>query len=666
MFKNIEKYGLSKSFDGKYQFTARVLNPLETNQQRVGAVALGNSKKEKVETASANLNTKQEAPTKQLNPSKRRNKVESAFGYGNGGAGSNYGMTGSAVSSATPYLGVLEGIIPEDDWHTKRKIYKDIYTYDLAGAVVDLISTLPFSDFNLVGINDPAIIEGYTKAIQDLHLPELMPSITTDYLVNGAFIGSLNWSDTDNKFTCLMPHDLDDCEITSLGIIGADPIIDVTLPEEVTSVLQKKNDNRVQRLLHILPEYIKQAASSGRIELNPVTTLYVPRRGMSDPESGGSSYFNRIITIHLLEKALIKGTIETAQRRQRPIMHIQAGIQDEWEPTNQELSELASYFLSADLDPISGIVVTRNGVNISDVKNPRDLWGWNDIFDFSTNAKMRALGVNDAVLSGDASFNTLESSLSAFMDNVSNTRDIMTNATFKNRIFPIIAYKNNYKVNNASKDSSTILASNKNIITSKSTITAGGTSLFELGDISQYNIPDVQWIKQLKPKADKDYLELLKELKDLGVPIALRAFAAAGGENIDDLVNSMEDDNDMRLEIAEKYKDLIDEAVKEKTEMFLGIENIEELLNNDNSNNEDSTFAKLTAYAKENSGIINRKNKFRNLQDADNIYGVREYDSNGKRRILTANQKIKLEDKIHRQLAEALSYANEKEISKQK
>lgn len=828
MFKNIEKYSVSKDFNGKYSFTARVLNPLAKAQdKKLGAVALGSKKQEesfenKVEAAE----NKVPAENLDLKAKKKKLKVEAAMGgYGNGGAGSYNGITGTAVTSATPYLGVLDGIIPEDDWVTKRKIYKDIYTYDIAGAVVDLISTLPFSDFNLVGINDPAIIEGYIKAIEDLHLPEVMPAITTDYLVNGAFIGSLNWNEAESKFTSLLPHHLDDCEISSLGVIGMDPIIDLTLNEKYSEVLSNTKDSRVERLLSILPDYLKQGLNSGKIELNPATTLYIPRRGMTDPKSGGSSYFNRIITIHLLEKALIKGTIESAQRRQRAIMHIQAGIEEVWEPTQQELSELAGYFLAADLDPISGIVVTRNGVNISDVKclagdslittnkgilkikdfvkhNPdslkkgtgfdtsikvlgksgnfeevekwwyqgiqpvfnielenntniratenhkfvvfdkefsfkkvkdikegdifikiflnensaqeytkieyvkvkniqfsgneptydltmkgdpiftvenflchnsgNDFWKWDDVFNFGVDVKMRAMGVNDAILSGDASFNTLESSISAFMDNVSNTRDIITNATFKNRIFPIVAYKNNYRT--VKKESQTVLAKNQDVEISNYRIqksgnqmlghvVTGGTSLFEIGDISQYAIPSIQWSKQLKPKADKEYLDLLERLKELGVPIALRAFAAAGGENIDDLISSMEDDNDMRLEIADKYKDLLDEAVKEKTERFLGIENIEELLPQQ-ENDYNSSFAKLHAYAKENSGIIDTKHKFRNLANADEIYGVREYNSNGKRRILTADAKIRLENKIHKQMAEALPSGISKSVNK--
>jgi len=654
MLKNIDKCGLYKSFEGKVSFSQKISNPKQRITSAVGVVKT--SKDIEKETTSDPVEVK--SPKKV--DTKRKYKTTSAFNFNtDNGMG---GISGMAIGTTTPYTRILDGIINEEDWETKRKIYNDIYTYDLAGAVVDLISNLPYSEFNLTGIDDPEIIEGYEKAISGLHLDQLMPAITTDYLVNGAFVGSLNWDDVNSRFTALMPHNLDDCEITDVGIFGAEPVIDLNLSEELSELFAKRGDYRIDRIIEHLPDYLKNTsgATSGTIKLNPVTTMYIPRRGSSSSNLG-NSYFNRILTIHLLEKALIKGTIETANRRQRPIMHIAAGT-DTWEPTQEELQDLASYFQAADLDPISGIVVTRDGVQISDVKSKNDLWSWDETFDFAVNAKMRALGVNEAILSGDASFNTLEAALSSFIDSISTIRDTMTREVFTNKIFAITAYENNYKVTN--KNNRTQVLSNViNPLFNKHIHTAAVklNSNFDIGDLSQYQIPTVQWVKQLKPKADKDYLDILNDLAEKGIPISLRMFAAAGGENIDDLVASMDDDNDLRLEIAEKKKELIDDAMKDKTERFLGLENIDELLPQPESDSVDNgLYAKLEAYTKQNQGIVNNKKKFRNLAQLDEIYGVREYDNNGHRRVLTATRKKQLEDKIHKQIADAYVSINEK------
>ena len=655
MLKNIDKCGFYKSFDGKIQFSKKVTSSNQ-NKTSVGAVRTGTEKLKN------QINSSKKVESTNIDTSKHKYQTTSAFGFGgNSGTGMG-GITAQALGTSTPYMRVLDGIINEDDWITKRKIYSDIYTYDLAGAVVDLISNLPYSEFNLMGIDDPAIIDGYNKAISGLHLDQLMPAITTDYLVNGAFVGSLNWDSVNSRFSALMPHSLDDCEITDIGLFGAEPVIDLTLGDTFGDLLSKRGDPRIDRLFNNLPDYLREGAAQGTIQLNPITTLYIPRRGKSDSNIG-NSYFNRILTIHLLEKALIKGTIETAQRRQRAIMHIQCGIEDSWEPTSEELNDIASYFQAADLDPISGIVVTRNGVNISDVKQGHDFWSWDETFDFAVNAKMRALGVNEAILSGDASFNTLEAALSSFIDNISTIRDKLTREVFTNKLFAITAYENNYKLNKKSNNNQ-VLSSIVNPLFNRhiTTVASPSMSNLDIGDLSQYAIPTVQWVKQLKPKADKDYLDILNQLSEKGIPISLRMFAAAGGENIDDLVASMDDDNDLRLEIADRKKELIDDAIKDKTEKYLGIENIDELLPQ-SPDNDNEMYAKLEAYTKENQGIINNKKKYRNLAQLDEIYGVREYDNTGKRRILTSTRKKQLENKIHKQIAEAYVSLDEKKKS---
>ena len=227
-----------------------------------------------------------------------------------------------------------------------------------------------------------------------------------------------------------------------------------------------------------------------------------------------------------------------------------------------------------------------------------------EVFDFATNAKLRALGVTEDVLTGGSSFNSLEASISLFMDNISRTRDYITRQVFYDKLFPIIACKNNFIIE---KNQHAVLSSEDNTDLSRyngrikrnryGTLIGAGTmygnnsSVFEVGDVTQYEMPTIQWSKQLKPKADKDYMSMLKDMQDAGLPISLRMLAAAGGENIDDLVLGMEDDNDLRLEIAEKKKELLDDAMKEKTAKFLGIENIEELMPAPEQPHD--TFAKL-------------------------------------------------------------------------
>jgi hypothetical protein len=237
------------------------------------------------------------------------------------------------------------------------------------------------------------------------------------------------------------------------------------------------------------------------------------------------------------------------------------------------------------------------------------------------------------------------------MDSISQTRDIITQMVYYNKICPIIAYHNDFKKKSNKKTSilsSVDKSSGEKKFVGHNTPFKVTSNIPEIENISDYIIPTIQYNKSLKPEADSDYLDILNTLEEKGIPIPLRLYAAAGGENIDQLINAMDDDTELRLEIAEKKKDLIDQAVKEKVEKLLGIEDIEDLLPEP-----EGLEAKLQTLG--SMGSIDRTKKARNLEAKQELYGVREYDNTGHRRVLTPTRKKQLTEKIHKQAAEVLA-----------
>ena len=95
--------------------------------------------------------------------------------------------------------------------------------------------------------------------------------------------------------------------------------------------------------------------------------------------------------------------------------------------------------------------------------------------------------------------------------------------------------------------------------------------------------------------------------------------------------------------------------MQEKTEKFLGIDNIEELLPQ-----QEELEAKLKTFA--SLGNIDRSVKNRNLQALnEEAFAPREYDASGHRRVLTSNQKKNITDKIHHQIADVMVKKAEEE-----
>src|SRR5690606_15851599 len=102
---------------------------------------------------------------------------------------------------------------------------------------------------------------------------------------------------------------------------------------------------------NMLPQKFLSLLERGIFNLEPMATLYVPRRVMTD--SAYVSYLHRIIPMYLIEKAMFRGTLTEAHKRQRSMTHLTAG-DDVWTPTTEELGQLVSQFQTAEYDPLGG------------------------------------------------------------------------------------------------------------------------------------------------------------------------------------------------------------------------------------------------------------------------------------------------------------------------
>jgi hypothetical protein len=86
--------------------------------------------------------------------------------------------------------------------------------------------------------------------------------------------------------------------------------------------------------------------------------------------------------------------------------------------------------------------------------------------------------------------------------------------------------------------------------------------LYQIQDTSALVIPEIDWEKNLKPEGDSNYIEILKTMTEAGVPIPIRAMAAAGGIKIDKVLKQKEDDLEVRKRIADYQKKISELAPK--------------------------------------------------------------------------------------------------------
>lgn len=306
-----------------------------------------------------------------------------------------YNIGGTGFESA------FDNILPKDEVG-KNRLYRRIYQYDsVSGAAVDLMALLPFSDMSLAGVEDSAVMQVYQDTIEHLNTQTLVPQMATEFLIIGKLIGTLVFNDNLGIFTDIITQDPDYCLTEAIPLQGYDPKVDLRVAPDFRKFLTSR-DPRDMSARSELPEKLQRKLLSGKIALDPMTTMYLARKTF--PKDTGTSYLSRVVPFFILEQLLLEGTIQGAQRRQRAILHIQAGSED-WEPDATQLEELIEMFVAADLDPIGSVVATKRDVDVGEVRAGGDFWKVTDEWDSLTQAKMRSLGINEAFLTGDATYN---------------------------------------------------------------------------------------------------------------------------------------------------------------------------------------------------------------------------------------------------------------------
>lgn len=216
---------------------------------------------------------------------------------------------------------LLEDMIGSDNKLTLNSLYREIYLYDnVSGPAVDLMSTLPWSDCVISGVTDPAVIRIYEDTLSELNIHALMIQLSVSYLVLGTVIGSLIFNEQKGIFTDLSIHDPDYCNISPIPLKGYDPKIDLKVSKEMKKFLRSRDPRDKEALKEIPNELYVKLLRQDTIQLEPLNTIYLSRSSV--PGINNISYYTRILPIWLIEKALMRGTIIGAWRRQRGITHI--------------------------------------------------------------------------------------------------------------------------------------------------------------------------------------------------------------------------------------------------------------------------------------------------------------------------------------------------------
>lgn len=462
--------------------------------------------------------------------------VSSLSGGGAGGMGGGLGgggLLGGSQNGGTLYNPIFddlsEGTIIEQfmpvDPRRLHRIWRRIYLQDpIAGPAIELMRDIPWSTWEITGCNgDATIRKFYEDAFNAIGAVALMPELTGEFLAMGKYIAHLIFDDMKGFFTHCIVQDPDFIKIGNVPIPGWQPNLDL-MPTPEMRAWATSQDPRNIEIQDMLGPYTDDLRSGKQIPLLPENTIYVARR-TAPYDNIGASIFTRILMFVAYEKALVNSTISTAKRRASRIRHIKVGIDDVWEPEPHTIQEVADAFMNADTDPVGAIVATRTGVESTEVggNTLQDVVKISDEWEFLQKGKMSALGISDAFLSGEATYNSMEQLVSVFLDRMRALRAFHVHH-FLDEIAKRLARKHEYVKRTEAERSHGVRIGRSR--------TRYGTLDYTDDELI---LPGYAFSKTLRPVADRDYMDILQQLRDQGVPVTAADWMASAGYDADNV-----------------------------------------------------------------------------------------------------------------------------------
>lgn len=285
---------------------------------------------------------------------------------------------------------------------TANSIWRMIYERDgPASIATDMYSEIPWSEFDLIGIEDKKVREIYEEMFSELDLVSKFEIFTRGYLVLGELILHTIFNSSKGIWERVISHNPDFVKVDAMGLAADQPLLSL-IPTPEHRRLVHSADPRVRKLQSLLPKEVLQAIRANMpINLDPLNTTYMARRSMPD-SSRGTSLYTRIFSIVMYEDFVRNGSMAVAQRNAVPLRIFKLGTTLH-PPTEEQEQGFIDMLSQAEADPLSAIV-THADVNV-------DLVGTSDRallisreFDYIERAKLLSLGLAKSFIVGESSY----------------------------------------------------------------------------------------------------------------------------------------------------------------------------------------------------------------------------------------------------------------------
>lgn len=429
-----------------------------------------------------------------------------------GAAGSSSGSNGASLFTAQQTYQPEFADASRQNYPIHRRLansyFRLFYKLDpVIGAVIDMMSDLPWSDFQLSGEGvDGEIKEVMEYALTECKIRSLLPHFVREFFVVGEVVPHCFFDDDKGAWTHLALHNPDQINVVYSPFIKMDTLMEF-VPDPKLKEIATSTHPMLQRVRETMPsELISYLQAGENIPLSPVNASFIPKK-QHPYDLRGTSIISRLWRTLQYEDSIFAASMTTARRSASPQKVVLLGDPATGTiPGPDEERRIHQLLAQAESDPQSWIV--------GNYMMKHELWGAperlmsiNTHYDLIERIKLSALGVSKAFISGEQSYSSAAAGLTVFLQRLRALREFFINEWMIPKFFMPMAVINEW------------------IKPSKAQASGGHVrikrSSLQLTDEHMYIIPKFEWAKSLDPNIDQERIDAMTALEqNLGIKIS--------------------------------------------------------------------------------------------------------------------------------------------------
>jgi len=414
-----------------------------------------------------------------------------------------------------------------------NSIWREVYRRDaVIATATDMYAEMPWSDFDLSGLDDPVVKKTYETMFSNLNLVSKLPDFTKDYLITGECVLHALFDDDEGLWSRVEAFNPDFVRVQGVGIAAEYPLLWLMPTPELKKIINA-TDPRVRKLQNSLPrELVNAVRMNKEMPLDSLNTSFIARfRNSTDLR--GTSIYTRAYRVIMYEDFIVNASLAIAQRHAAPLRMFKMGDPTTgWLPTDEDIASFMEQLSMAESDPLGAIVthshVTCDLVGVSDrVLLISKEW------DFIERMKLLALGISKGVLMGESSFAGSAAGMQVLMERLLNLRmKFEKEWIIKKLCLPIAKMHKFYKRPQAELDHRIRVKRTKE-------------DLVPL-------VPHIRWKKALEPTQEIALLNVWRDLKERGL-LSDRTYSNGAGVDLDVERRNVEEEITFRKAFQEKF-----------------------------------------------------------------------------------------------------------------